>query len=72
MSRRVGQDGHIERSGRWWVVRWWQNVPGQEKRSLRRAKICPISGTGAMTKSERQHRASEIAPIVRWVFTSIG
>lgn len=60
MSRRTGQKGHIERSGKWFVVRWWQDAPGQEKRSLRRARICPISGPGSMTKSERQRRASEI------------
>jgi hypothetical protein len=30
MSRRTGQSGHIEASGKWWVVRWWMDVPGQE------------------------------------------
>jgi hypothetical protein len=60
MSRRTGQKGHVEQSGKWWVVRWWMDVPGQEKRSLKRARICPISGPGSMTKSERQRRASEI------------
>lgn len=60
MSRRTGQKGHIEPSGKWWVVRWWQDVPGQEKRSLRRARICPISGPGSLNKSERRRRASEI------------
>jgi integrase len=60
MSRRSGQKGHIEPSGKWYVVRWWMDVPGQEKRSLERARICPISGPGSMTKSERQRRASEI------------
>src|SRR6266700_889888 len=60
MSRRIGQKGHIEQSGKWWVVRWWMDTPGQEKRSLRRARICLISGPGKMTKSERQRRASEI------------
>ena len=60
MSRRTGQKGHIEQSGKWWVVRWWMDVPGQVKRNLRRARICPISGPGSMTKSERQRRASEL------------
>jgi hypothetical protein len=32
MSRRTGQDGHIEASGKWWVVRWWMDVAGQEAR----------------------------------------
>ena len=60
MSRRTGQDGHIEPSGKWWVVRWWQDVPGQYERRLMRAKICPISGPGSLSKSERQRRAREI------------
>lgn len=60
MSRRSGQKGHIERSGKWYVVRWWMDVPGQEKRSLKRARVCPILGPGTLTKSERQRRASEI------------
>src|ERR1700739_4559456 len=46
MSRRAGQTGHIEQSGKWWVVRWWMDVPNQEKRILKRGKICPISGPG--------------------------
>lgn len=60
MSRRTGQNGHIERSGRWWVARWWMDVPGQEKRALKRARICPVSGPGCLTKSERQRRCREI------------
>ena len=32
MSRRRGQNGHIEKSGRWYVVRFWMDVAGQEKR----------------------------------------
>jgi len=60
MSRRTGQKGHVERSGKWWVVRWWHDVPGQHERSHMRAKICPISGPGSLSKSERQRRAREI------------
>jgi integrase len=60
MSRRTGQDGHIERSGKWWVVRWWQDVVGQYTRSHRREKICPIAGVGALSASERKRRAREI------------
>src|SRR5690242_10131128 len=33
MSRRTGQSGHIEKSGRWWVVRWWMDEEGQDKRT---------------------------------------
>ena len=60
MSRRTGQNGHIERSGKWWVVRWWQDVPGQYERSHPRAKICPIAGVGRLSASERERRAREI------------
>jgi hypothetical protein len=60
MSRRTGQDGHIEASGKWWVVRWWMDVAGQEARKHMRAKICPISGPGHVSKSERERRAREI------------
>jgi Phage integrase, N-terminal SAM-like domain len=60
MSRRTGQNGSIERSGNWWVVRWWQDVPGQYQRSHKRAKICPVSGPGSVSKSERIRRAREI------------
>jgi integrase len=60
MSRRTGQNGSVERSGKWWVVRWWQDEPGQYKRSHKRAKICPVSGPGSVSKSERIRRAREI------------
>lgn len=60
MSRRTGQSGHIERSGKWWVVRWWMDVAGQEKRVHERAKLCPISGPGVLSRSARERRAREI------------
>jgi hypothetical protein len=60
MSRRTGQTGHIEKSGKWWVVRWWMDVAGQEKRAHKRARICPISGPGALSKSARERRCREI------------
>jgi integrase len=60
MSRRTGQNGHIERSGKWWVVRWWMDVAGQEERVHKRARICPITGPGAMSISARERRAREI------------
>lgn len=60
MSRRSGQKGHLEKSGRWWVVRWWMDVPGQEKRALKRARVCPISGPGSLSAAARQRRTSEI------------
>jgi integrase len=60
LSRRRGQNGYIEKSGRWYVVRYWKDVPGQEKRALIRERICPISGPGSLSKSERQRKAREI------------
>jgi integrase len=60
MSRRTGQSGHIEQSGKWWVVRWWMDVEGQTERVHKRAKICPLSGPGRLSKSERERRAREI------------
>src|SRR5882724_2685294 len=60
MSRRSGQSGHIEKSGNWFVVRFWKDVVGQEKRMHASEKICPISGPGHLTKSERERKAKEI------------
>ena len=60
MSRRTCQNGSLERSGKWWVVRWWQDEPGQYQRSHKRAKVCPVSGPGSVSKSERIRRAREI------------
>ncbi len=60
MSRRRGQNGFIERSGKWFVVRWWMDVPGQVQRVHMRERVCPISGPGVLSKSERERRGREI------------
>lgn len=60
MSRRSGQDGSIERKGPYYVVRFWQDVAGQEKRVHKSVRICPVKGQGSMTKPERERRAREI------------
>src|ERR1700757_714031 len=60
LSRRTGQDGHIEKSGRWFVVRFWKDIAGQERRVHVRERICPISGPGLLSKSERKRKAKEI------------
>ncbi len=60
LSRRTGQDGHIEKSGRWFVVRFWKDIPGQERRMHVRERVCPISGPGLLSKSERKRKAREI------------
>jgi integrase len=60
MSRRRGQNGYIEKSGKWWVVRFRMDVQGREDRTNMRKKICPISGPGSLTASERKRKAKQI------------
>jgi integrase len=60
MSRRSGQTGYEEKSGKWYVVRFWKDVEGQEKRQNVREKICPISGPGKLSASERLRKRREI------------
>jgi integrase len=60
MSRRSGQSGHIEKSGKWYVVRFWMDVPTQEKRKHMCVRISPIKGPGSLTKPERERKAKEI------------
>ena len=60
MSRRSGQSGSIQKEGNWYVVRWWMDVAGQEKRERKYARICPVSGPGKLSASERERKAKEI------------
>jgi integrase len=60
LSRRTGQNGHIEASGKWFVVRFWKDIEGHEKRALARERICPLSGPGSMNRNARERRAKEI------------
>ena len=60
MSRRSGQNGCIQEDGNWYVVRFWKDVPGQEKRQRVRERICHISGAGKLSASERKRKAKEI------------
>src|ERR1700745_2171335 len=60
MSRRRGQDGSIETTGKWIGVRFWIDVPGQEERQHDYERICPKSGTGLLSKSKQRRRAKEI------------
>jgi len=60
MSRRSGQSGYIEVRGKYYVVRFWQDVPGREERMHASEKVCPISGPGRLTKPERERKAREI------------
>jgi integrase len=60
MSRRSGQNGCIQEDGNWFVVRFWKDVAGQEKRQRVRERICPISGPGKLSASERERKAKEV------------
>jgi integrase len=60
MSRRSGQNGRIEKHGRFWTVRFWLDVPGQAAREYRRVKVCPLSGAGSLNAFERKRRAKDI------------
>lgn len=60
MSRRSGQTGHEEKSGKWYVVRFWMDVAGRDERALVRERICPVYGPGALSASERLSKRKEI------------
>ncbi len=60
MSRRSGQNGHIERKGNAFYVRFWMDISGQDKRVHKSVRICPVSGLGKLTKPERERRARDI------------
>ena len=60
MSRRSGQNGSIQEDGKWYVVRFWKDVAGQERRQRVRERICPISGPGSLSASERRRKAKEV------------
>jgi integrase len=60
MTRRRGQDGSVETSGRWRVVRFWIDVPGQDKRQHACVRICPASGPGLLGATAQKRRAREI------------
>ena len=54
MARRSGQKGYVERKGNAYYVRFWTDVPGQEKRSHKSLRLCPVSSPGKLTRPERQ------------------
>src|SRR5256884_6028992 len=41
------------------LVRYWKDVAGQEKRKRVYERICPISGPGKLSASERERKAKE-------------
>jgi integrase len=60
MTRRRGQDGSIETSGRWRVVRFWIDVPGQDTRKHACRRICPVSGPGLLSATAQKRLARKI------------
>jgi integrase len=60
MTRRSGQNGHIEKHRGNWRVRFWMDVVGQEKRQHKSVIICPVHGPGSLGASERERRAREV------------
>src|SRR5436305_13240924 len=62
MSRRSGQSGYIEQKGNAYYVRFWIDVPGQEKRAHKSIRICPANGPGRLTKPERERKGRGTTP----------
>lgn len=60
MSRRSGQNPKPQKEGNWYVVRFWMDVEGQEKRKRMYERICPVSGPDKLSASERERKAKEI------------
>ncbi len=60
MARRSGQCGYLERKGKSWYVRFWMDVPGQEKRAHKSVRISPAKGSGTLAKPERERGAKEV------------
>ena len=60
MSRRSGQSGSIQKEGNWYVVRYWRDVAGEEKRQRVYERICPVSGPAKLSASERERKAKGI------------
>lgn len=60
MSRRCYQYGSIEKTGKWYVVRFWEYIPGHEKPIHRCERICSIKGKRVLNARQRQLKAQQI------------
>ena len=60
MSRRSGQKGQIVRKGAMWHIRFYVDVPGQEKRQRKSLPIGPAVGREKLTKPEAIRKGAEI------------
>src|SRR5207302_2630615 len=60
MSRRSGQKGQIVRKGAMWHIRFYVDVPGQEKRQRKSLPIGPTIGKEKLTKPEAVRKGAEL------------
>jgi hypothetical protein len=60
MSRRSGQKGQVVRKGDMWHIRFYVDVPGQQKRQRKSLPIGPAVGKEKLTKPEAIRKGSEI------------
>jgi integrase len=60
MSRRSGQNGHVEKKGNAYHARFWLDVPGESKRVNKSVRICPVNGPGSLNRFELKRRVKEI------------
>jgi len=59
MSRRRGQNGSVRSENGKWIVRYWEDVPGQEKRRRPKHVVGTSIGPGKVTSSEAKRLARE-------------
>ena len=60
MSRRSGQSGTVVKKGCMWHVRYYVDVPGQEKRQRKSVPIGPCTGKDKLTKPEAVRKGGEV------------
>jgi integrase len=60
MSRRSGQKGQVVRKGTMWHIRFYVDVPGQEKRQRKSLPIGPAVGKEKLTKPEAARKGAEL------------
>lgn len=60
MSRRPGQRGQTVRKGHMWHIRFYADVPGQDKRQRKSVPIGPCAGSNKLTKSEAARKGAEL------------
>jgi integrase len=60
MSRRSGQKGQVVRKGDMWHIRFYVDVPGQEKRQRKSVPIGPAGGKEKLTKPEAARKGAEL------------